>query len=125
MGADSAEADGIDYATGFCMVKTVYTDATLATEASSGTPVYACAPAAVTELVVCKNDTTNTAMECYCDTAMCNDITKCDCHTGDNYTPYANTAKNTDWANAENGAPPRGHRHRLRHRPQRRRRLLA
>ena len=77
----------------------------VATEASSGTPVYACAPAAVTELVVCKNDTTNTAMECYCDTAMCNDITKCDCHTGDNYTPYANKVKNTDWANAENGAP--------------------
>ena len=44
-------------------------------------------------------------MECYCDTAMCNDITKCDCHTGDNYTPYANKVKNTDWANAENGAP--------------------
>ena len=74
--------------------------------ATSGSTVYACAPDTVTALKKCENSSSENAQLCYCDTsALCNDITKCVCNTGDNYTPYANIAKNTEWAEAENGAP--------------------
>ena len=74
--------------------------------ATSGSTVYACAPDTVTALKKCENSTSENAQLCYCDTsALCNDITKCVCNSGDNYTPYANIAKNTEWAEAESGTP--------------------
>ena len=74
--------------------------------ATSGSTVYACAPDTVTALRKCENSTSENAQLCYCDTsALCNDITNCVCNTGDNYTPYANIAKNTELAEAEKGAP--------------------
>ena len=46
-----------------------------------------------------------TVNTCYCEGEFCNDIPKCLCTKDDDYTPYANLAKNTEWANAENSAP--------------------
>ena len=81
--------------------------ASVATLASSGTPnVWGCA-SSVTTLKKCENSTANSVNEqiCYCDAALCADITQCKCNMGDGYTPYANAVKNTEWAEAENGAP--------------------
>ena len=76
--------------------------------------VHGCAPDPVTgvgangNLKKCENITSSSenAQFCYCysDTALCNDITKCTCNPGHNYTPYAYIANNTKWAKAENGA---------------------
>ena len=76
--------------------------------ASSNNAEWACAPNTVTgDLAKCSNNTSpDTEQLCYCDTDNCNDIAQCKCNGGQTgYTPYANEAKNTDWAEAENGAP--------------------
>ena len=86
-------------------IKSIASEAALA---SSGAAVYACAPNTVTgDLAKCSNGTSpDTEQFCYCDADNCNDITQCKCNGGnEGYTPYANQAKNTDWADAENGAP--------------------
>ena len=80
--------------------------ASVATLASSGA-AWGCA-ASVTTLKKCENTTSSPFEQiCYCDSALCADITQCKCNGGnEGYTPYANQAKNTDEAaKAENGAP--------------------
>ena len=61
--------------------------------ATSGSTIYACA----TDMVLafanggwhnkCQNMTSSgeNAQLCYCHTALCNDITRCVCNTGDSY----------------------------------------
>merc|ERR1712027_37315 len=74
--------------------------------------VALCAAGSYADTIKCKgatDDTTSSPFEqiCYCDSALCADITQCKCNGGnEGYTPYANQAKNTDEAaKAENGAP--------------------
>ena len=86
--------------------KSIATEAALA---SSNNAEWACAPTTVTGDLddnMCSNSTSaDTEQLCYCDADNCNDIPQCKCFKGENYTPYANKAKNDGWAEAENGAP--------------------
>ena len=87
-------------------IKSIASEVAL-TSTATDAAVYACAPDTVTgDLAKCSNSSTvDTEQLCYCDTDNCNDISQCKCFMGDGYTPYANKAKNDEWAEAENGAP--------------------